>query len=76
MRVDYTPEQREILRRLGEVSAQFDAVAAAHQTTQADMYRDFLEMGTALIAAINHSNELVTLNKRHGDIWRELLDTF
>jgi hypothetical protein len=72
----YTPEQREIIHRLGEASARFDAAAAAHQATQAAMYQDILEMGTALIAAINHSNELVSLHKRHGDIWRELLDTF
>jgi hypothetical protein len=73
--MDYTPEQREILRRLGEISAQFDAAASQQQAAQAAMYQDILEMGTALIAAINHSTALVTLHKRHGDVWREFLDT-
>jgi hypothetical protein len=73
--LDYTLEQRAIIRRIGEVSTQINETVAAHKTAQINTARDMLDAVTALTAAIDRSNELLPLFLRHGDLWREFLDT-
>jgi hypothetical protein len=73
--MDYTPEQRAIIARLGDISARFDAAAEANQVAQAAAARNIVEMGNALLAAVERSGELVNLNRQYGDAFREFLDT-
>jgi len=70
-----TSEQQAIIQRIGELSARFDAAAAAHQATQAATGHDILNIATAMVTAINQTGQLVTLQKQYGDALRELLDT-
>jgi hypothetical protein len=71
----YTEEQRAIIRRIGEVSAQLDATAAAHREAQQAAARGLIDAVTTLTIAINQAAEIGALNQRHGDLWREFLDT-
>ena len=71
----YTQEQRELIRRIGEVSAQMRATVASHQAAQLTAARNMLDAATALTAAIDRSNELLPLFLHHGDLWREFLDS-
>lgn len=77
----YTDEQRAIIRRMGEISARHRAAMDADRaaaTTQ-DLVQD---VSTALIKAINRSNEAIqrsneigALQREYGDTFREFLDT-
>jgi hypothetical protein len=71
----YTEEQRAIIQRIGALSAQFDVAAAANQAAQAAASRKVSELLGELITAVARSAEIVTLQKRHGDALRELIDT-
>jgi hypothetical protein len=73
--MDYTPEQRDIIRRMGEVSAEIDAANAEQRTAHVETGNRILDAANALVAAIEHSNRLGTLQKRYGDLFREFLDT-
>jgi hypothetical protein len=63
--------RRDIIRRrMSEVSAEIDRVAAEHRAAPAPA-----DIGAALLAAMNYSGEMVRLGRQHGDLWREFLDT-
>lgn len=68
MPMDYSPEQRDLIRRMGALSREMDLMAArnlrAHSTAV-----------EALTAALNHSAEMHKLCTQHGDLFREFLDT-
>jgi hypothetical protein len=71
----YTAEQRDIIQRIGDLSARFDAAVAAHHASQTAIGRNLIDITTAMLAAINQTGELVTIQKQHGDAFREFLDT-
>jgi hypothetical protein len=80
--MEYSPEQREIVRRLGDISARFYAMRAAHmnsQTTIANSLIDAVNGMQAAITALNvtirQSIELAVIFQEYGDAWREFLDT-
>jgi len=85
----YTPQQRDIIRRIGEVSRAIDQLRAEHRTAQAAQVAGIAETTNGLTAAIaglnrslqhlnlsiRQSDEMSVLIRRHGDLWREFLDT-
>ena len=71
----YTEEQRAIIQRIGDLSREFDVAAAANHAAQAAASRKVSELLGELITAVARSAEIVTLQKRHGDALRELIDT-
>jgi hypothetical protein len=73
--MDYTPQQRAIITRIGEISAQLDATLIRHHANQAAAGRSMIDAVTALTDAINRAAEIGELTQRHGDLWREFLDT-
>lgn len=73
--MDYNDEQRAIITRIGEASAQIRATVAAHRQAQAAAGRGMIDAVTALTQAIERSNELGPLLERHNDLWLEFLDT-
>ena len=74
--MEYNAEQRALIRRLGEVSAEFNAMAARHREAQAATAAGMMiDAVTSLIQAIDRANELGVLQQRYGDLWREFLDT-
>jgi hypothetical protein len=73
--MQYTNEQRAIIRRIGEISARFDVAAEQASAAQIAAGQNALNVATALVTAMNSLREAVTLNRQHGDAMRELLDT-
>jgi len=81
--MQYTDEQRAIIRRMGEISARHHAAMDADRAAQAATTQDLVQdVSTALIAAINRSNEAIqrsneigALQQEYGDAFREFLDT-
>ena len=73
--MDYNKEQRAIIRRIGEISAEMEATVARHREAQIAAGRNMIDAMTALASAIDRSNELWPLFRRHGDAFREFLDT-
>jgi len=73
--MNYTPEQRAIIQRIGEISARFDATVASHREAQVAAGRNLIDAVAALTTAIERSNELMPLFLQHGDAFREFLDT-
>jgi len=73
--MDHTPQQRDIIRRLGEVSREIDKTVEQHQAAQSTAFRTLAELGAAMMEAIDYSAQITALGKRHGDLWREFLDT-
>jgi len=71
----YTEEQRAIIARMGEISRRFDEAAINHHATQSQLGHDLVDLAARMLDAINQTGELVTLNKQHGDAFREFLDT-
>jgi len=70
--MEYTEEQRAIIQRIGEISAQFDDAAERASTAQAEAAQHTV---AALVTAMDSLREIVVLNRRHGDALREFLDT-
>lgn len=68
-------EQRAIIRRIGEISARFDEAAEQASAAQVVAGQNILNVGTALVTAMNSLREVMTLHRQHGDAMRELLDT-
>ena len=73
--MQYTEEQRAIIQRIGDISAEMDATVTRHREAQIAAGRNMVDAMTALAAAIDRSNELWPLFQRHGDAFREFLDT-
>jgi hypothetical protein len=73
--MEHTPEQHDIIRRIGEATARFDEAAEAQVAAEAEVGRDLIDIATKMIAAINRTGELVRLNRICGDLFREYLDT-
>ena len=73
--MEYSSEQHDIIRRIGELSARIDQTMTAHHAAQGAAARNLAELGNALIAAIDHAAEITSLCRQHGDLWREFLDT-
>jgi hypothetical protein len=72
---DYTPQQRDIIRRMGEIAMQQDRVSEAGQTAMREAGNRIIDIGTALIAAMDRHAEMVRLQRQYGDLFREYLDT-
>jgi hypothetical protein len=73
--MDYTPEQRAIIARIGDISARYHAIVEEHRRAQIAAGGAMLDAISALTAAIDRSNELAPLFLAHGDAFREFLDT-
>jgi hypothetical protein len=66
--MDYSPEQRAIIRRIGAISRQIDAATK-------EVRGRHLDLGRALLVAIRQSSKIGRLQTRYGDAFREFLDT-
>ena len=73
--MDYSAEQRAIIARLGEISAEFNTAVARQQNAQEIAGQNMIDAVTALTMAMNQSRELVLLHQRYGDLWHEFLNT-
>lgn len=73
--MDYSAEQREIIRRMGEVSREMDQMAEENRTAQTATARNLIDAVTALTDAMRYSAEMGRLCRQHGDLFREFLDT-
>jgi hypothetical protein len=73
--MEYTAEQRDLIRRIGEVSARMDQLMAEHRMAHAAAGQNLIDAVTALTTAIRQSNEIGVLFTQHGDLFREFLDT-
>jgi hypothetical protein len=73
--MDYTPEQRALIARMGEVSRRYHAAMERHRQSQLTVGRTLVEAVAALTVAMEHSNELTPLFQEHGDLFREFLDS-
>ena len=73
--VNYTPEQRAIIARMGDVSARYHATVVRHRDAQLRAGQTMIDAVAALTAVMERSNELTTLFLEHGDAFREFLDT-
>jgi hypothetical protein len=73
--MNYTPEQRALITAIGFVSAEIDQVVGQHQQAQVQAGTAAIDVVTALRTAIEQSNRLAPLIRRHGDLWREFLDS-
>lgn len=71
----FNAEQRAIIQRIGAISARFDDAAARSAAAQVTAGQGVLNVGAALVTAMNSLQEAVMLNRQHGDAMRELLDT-
>lgn len=73
--MEYTDEQRAIIRRMGDISARLDSAMEADQAAHAAIRFDLLNFATELAAVIRRSNEIGTLQREHGNAFREFLDS-
>jgi hypothetical protein len=80
--MDHAEEQQEILQRLGETSARFEAAYEQVKGTHDRLGKNVVvaamtvnEIAGMLNTTINDSNELFRLYKEYGDVWREYLDS-
>jgi hypothetical protein len=73
--MDYTPEQRAIIARIGDISARYHDTVRRHQVAQTEAGQRMLDAVSALTAVMERSNELTTLFLEHGDAFREFLDS-
>jgi len=71
--MSFTPEQRAISLRLDEISRRLDAAMEQASTAQVAAGEDIF---AALIAAMNSAREIGALQKEHGSVFREFLNTF
>jgi hypothetical protein len=71
----YTPEQRALIQRIGEISQRFNETLRRQQEAQLAEGQHLIDAVTALTAAMNRSRELMPLFQQHGDAFREFLDT-
>jgi len=80
--MDYTEEQRDIIRRMGAVSAAIERTAEAHRIAAENAGHNMAQAGNDMIAAIrelqaaiDRSREAGKLQQRYSDLFREFLDT-
>ena len=80
--MDYNAEQRALIRRIGEVSAQIERMAEAHRIAAENAGRNMISAGNNMVAAItelqaamDRAREAGELQRRYGDLFREFLDT-
>jgi hypothetical protein len=73
--MSYTPEQRAIAARLGDISRRFRERTEAQQQAQITTGRNMIDAVAALTAAMDRSNELMPLFREYGDAFNELLDS-
>jgi hypothetical protein len=80
--MDYTPEQRALITRMGELSRRMDETVQRHKREQVSVGQDMVDIGTRLVAAIERMNvvsqqsdETMAIFLAHGDAFREFLDT-
>lgn len=66
--MDYSPEQRDLIRRMGALSREMDLMAGQSLASHSNAV-------TALTEAIRYSAEMHKLCTQHGDLFREFLDT-
>lgn len=71
----YTDDQRAIIERMGEISRRMDAMLDANRETHAAASRDIAGLMGHLIESNARLSEIVSLNREHGDAFREFLDT-
>lgn len=73
--MEHTPEQLDLIRRMGEVSKRIDEVAAEHRTLKVEEARGLADALTALLNGVDRSAEMHRLCRQSGDLFREYLDT-
>jgi len=72
---NHTEEQRQIIRRMGELSAQLDVAVEANHVANTAITHKLDDLGTELNAAMQRLNEIHTLAAEHGRLFRECLST-
>lgn len=73
--MEYTPEQRAIIQRIGDVNKRLDEAMVRSREAHATAGHDLLDAVRALTDAIDRSTEITALCLQHGDLFREFLDT-
>lgn len=73
--MEYSPEQRAIIARMGELSQQMREVRAAQDAISVNQGQNLIQAATALTEMMRLNGELTALAERHGDAFREFLDT-
>jgi hypothetical protein len=74
--MEYTPAQRDIIRRIGDVNKRINEATAAQEAVQATVEAVALSGAVrALTDTMNRSAEIHRLCREHSDLFREFLDT-
>lgn len=73
--MNYSDEQRALIRRMGEIKAQAEFVLEADRVAHETVSINLVNLGIELSAAMRRSNEIHRLLAYHGDLFREFLDT-
>jgi hypothetical protein len=73
--MSYTPEQRALAARLGDISRRFRTTVAAQQQAHIETGRDMIDAVTALTAAMERSNEIAPIFDEYIHTAAELFDS-
>ena len=65
--MEYTQEQRELIRRIDEISAQMEVAAADNNITLERTGDRFIDAAQTLSASIQQSRDVTILFNRWGD---------
>jgi hypothetical protein len=70
--MNYTDQQRAIIRRIKDISARYDAAMAADRAAHAAMNQDIF---AELTATLERSKAIGALHRQYGVAYREFLNT-
>jgi hypothetical protein len=73
--MEHTPEQQDIIKRIGDVNKRIDEVTAENQANQVAVANSLIDAARALTSTIQQSAEIHRLCIEHGNLFREYLDT-
>ena len=73
--MEYTNEQRDIIRRIGEVSAQMNLTATENTAALESSGDRMIDAIRELSEAMQQSRRTEQLFREWGDLFREFLDT-
>jgi hypothetical protein len=73
--MEYTPEQRDLIRRIGEVSAQMNSAASENTAALENSGDRLIDAARELSAAMRQTRRTEQLFTEWGDLFREFLDT-
>jgi hypothetical protein len=73
--MSYSPEQRAIAARLGDISRRLHDKVSAQQQAHVDTGRHLIDAVTALTAAMDRSNEIAPIFDEYMNTAAELFDS-